>query len=161
MIDRDAEMGRMTRTLWILWGAFLSASVLYGVVGSLITRGRSTGIELPVQPGLFHGILYGVGGLLLVTAFVLKGRLTRRAYREPYAAMIGLQAAMVTGWAVSELVGIIGLVLVVIGGSLTAALPLVLASLIAIALQRPNTAGLRRRLEEVDPTHEPETPVAP
>lgn len=150
MIDQDAEMGRMTRTLWILWGAFLSAAVLYGVVGTLIARGRSAGIQLPAQPGLFHGIAYGIGGLLLVMAFVLKGRLARRAYREPYAAMIGLQTAMVTGWAVSELVGILGLILIVVGGSIAAALPLILAALIAIALQRPDTEGLRRRLEGID-----------
>ena len=71
----------------------------------------------------------------------------RRAYREPYAAMMGVQAAFVIGWAIAEAMAILGLMLLLVGGSLGDAAPFIALALAAIALQGPSEDGLRRRLD--------------
>lgn len=150
MSERDGELRRMSLTLRVLWIAFLTAAILYLLVGYLITRGRGVGIAPQVRPELLRLVFYGVGGMMLIVAFVLRRQLMGRVYREPYAAMIGLQAAMVAGWAVSETVGILGLVVILLGGAYADGLPFILAALLAIAVQRPNTDELRRRFDAGD-----------
>jgi len=150
MSERNLEGRRMSRTLLVLWLAFLAAAALYLAVGFLIGRGRGTGITPPVRPELLRIVFYAVGGMMLIVAFVLRRQLMSRAYREPYAAMVGLQAAMVAGWAVSEAVGILGLVVILLGGTFLDGLPFILAAFLAIAIQRPDADELRRRLDAVD-----------
>jgi FtsH-binding integral membrane protein len=147
MSERETELRRMTRTLWVLWAAFLSAAILYLVVGFLVARGRGAASTPPGSVGQLKPIFYALGGVLLILAFVVRRQLMNRAYREPYAAMIGLQAAMVAGWAMSEAVAILGLILVLLGGSIAEAVPFIAVTLAAIGLQRPDGDGLRRHLD--------------
>jgi hypothetical protein len=147
MNERETEIRRVIRTLWVLWAAFLSAPVLYMAVGYLITRERGPALAAPGASGLLKPIFYAFGGVMLLGAFLLRRQLMGRAHREPYAAMMGLQAAMVTGWAMTEVVAILGLALVLLGRPLADAVPFVAVALAAIALQRPDADGVRRLLE--------------
>ena len=150
MDERELEVARMTRTIWIIWGAFLTAGVLYLAVGYLITQGRrSAPLAEPEYLNDLRTIFYALAGILLLGGFWLRRRLMNRAHSEPTAALIGAQAAMVVGWALSETVAILGLALVLLGGRWQVGLPFIGLAFVAIVLQRPETERLRSSIDAI------------
>lgn len=144
MNTNEQDLKRLGRTLWILWGAFLSAPIVYLVAGFLISSGRGSAYVTPAQVMSLRPIFYALGGVFLLAAFLIRSRLMARAYAEPYAAMMGVQAAFVAGWAIAEAVAILGLVLLLMGGNLGDVVPFMALAFVAIAVQRPGGDSLRR-----------------
>lgn len=136
----------MARILRVLWVAFLAATIAYVGVGALIIRSRGEAGPSRIDLGLVRPIFWIVGALGLGMALLLRRRLLSRAFHDGGAALIGVQSALVAGWAATETVALIGLVLIFLGGSLIEAAPFFLASFLVIAWQRPTTGWLLERV---------------
>lgn len=143
---RDGELEGMTRILRILWVTFLAATIAYVGIAFLVIRSRGTGAVLRLDLRPVKPIFWIVGALGLAMALLLRHRLLSRAFRDGDAALIGIQSALVVGWAATEAVALIGLALIFLGGSLIDASPFFLASFLVIARQRPTSAWLRERV---------------
>ncbi len=143
-VKNDVE--GMIRVLTLLWIAFLAATVAYVGVGALIHRSRGEAGMSHVDLRLVRPVFWIAGTLGLGIALLLRRRLLARAFRDGDAALIGVQSALVVGWAAVETVALIGLVLILLGGSLIDAAPFFLASFLVIARQRPTSGWLLERV---------------
>jgi len=152
MNESDQERARVTRVLRALWIAFLGAPVIYLAVAFLMLRGRQEGFIAPPALRILKPVLAFAGVLLLAGAFFARRALLARASADRTSALLGLQVALLVGWTMTEAVGVLGLLLVVLGGGLSVALPFLLVSFGALVWQGPDGAMLRWR-EEGRSTH--------
>lgn len=148
MLEGDTHIEGMARVLHWLWVAFLAATILYVVVAYMLLRSRAPGVAPAIDTRAVRPFFWIAGALGLGFALLLRRRLLTRGFRDADAALIGVQSAMVVGWAAVEAVAIVGLVLVILGGNLLDGAPFFLAAFLTLAWQRPSAEWLRERIEE-------------
>jgi hypothetical protein len=111
----------------IIWFSFLLAVFIYGLVGFVVGPALEAGLPTWLLPVV--GLVFTMGALLLPSW--LSGRVTSRAG--------GAAAAPpdLLFWAFDELVAIVGLISVLLGGTWQGMLPYLLVSLALLWLHRP------------------------
>jgi len=134
------------RTQRILWLAFMAAAALYVVVALFLVKNRS-GEGVGVRdPGSLSYIFYAVAAVIFVGALLIRRRLDGMVLPDALSAVHGSTAALVAGLALMDAVPLMGLVLIVLGGEMPDALPLLGGGLVGMVLLRPDTAGLEERI---------------
>lgn len=122
--DRQA-LEKGMRTTQTIWGAMLGAVVLYVVV-AMVFVGQLAG-ESPGITGLVRQVFILIGSGLLVAAYLLRGKMAgiptgyspAQAATSTERAVARYNTAVLLSLALAEAVAILGLVLFLIGRSLT------------------------------------------
>ncbi|HSQ36178.1 MAG TPA: hypothetical protein VLQ89_09335 [Candidatus Binatia bacterium] len=117
----EQEMNRGMMTLKIIWSAIMMSLAIYAVVGSVITTNLPPPLGGEVFPTL-RLALYAVGFATLIAArfvrkWILAGvnRSVDPPAERPVSLMPRYTAAVIATLAMSESVGIYGLVLFILG----------------------------------------------
>jgi F0F1-type ATP synthase membrane subunit c/vacuolar-type H+-ATPase subunit K len=144
----DEEVKKGLMTLNIIWFAILMSLVIYLVVGLQVKENMQTSMDAATFT-TFKSILYGIAAITLVIArfvrkfvlsekggkFFVKSR-SRQTTQNPVLAKY--TAAMIISLALTESVGIYGLVLFFIGKNALDLYLLIAVSAIAMLFYRPN-----------------------
>jgi len=143
-MHQSSEQPASKRTLNIIWIAFMAATVFYIGLGIYMARGMS-----PKDASPIIAVAFGMAAMALVIAgFRLPARKLAvcAVEGESVEDILPLyQTAMIIRWAAFESVAVLGLVLLVVTGSLS---PLLVGSgfaLVLIATAKPDPEGLLRR----------------
>jgi hypothetical protein len=154
--DQDRELNRHFLTLWIIWGAMLSSLAMY-----LLICHAAPGIQaerpMEVSLGLLRNILLGVSAAeLLILYFIrrsmfsptARGPLNRRIESKPLISkrmfMSKYVSMVIISLAISESLGIYGLVLFILGDNYSTLYTFVLISILAMVAFRPKAVELER-----------------
>ena len=152
--ERKANENRLL-TLWIIWGAIFGSLFIYVFVchhfGAVIPENARPNIPLD----LIRNVLYGVAILTLIgTRFLRKFMLAARpggsvptslkpaSPSDPSSHTAKYAAAMLVSLALSESIGIYGLVLFFLGGNFRTLYIFIGISALAIFLYRPKKEEL-------------------
>jgi uncharacterized membrane protein len=139
----DEEIGKGLLTLKTIWFAMLASLVFYLFVGLQV----ATNLKVSLDEDTFavlKWVLYVLAFVtLIITKYVRKlilsakgqYRLATRGYRHPVLQKYA--TAMIVAWALSESIGIYGLVLFLMGKNTTDLYLLILISAAALFLYRP------------------------
>lgn len=124
----------------VVWISFVIALVAYGFVGAFVFVGEARPVGLPAWLWPVVAVVLGMGSLLV--SGILRGRSTpstKAPVRSaaPATPANALSVPELLGWGMAEGVGIIGLVSVVLGGSVRALVIYLVAALIVLVLERP------------------------
>jgi F0F1-type ATP synthase membrane subunit c/vacuolar-type H+-ATPase subunit K len=120
------------RPLSIIWAAFLSSVVLYGVVGWILGQGDRAPINLEILNWV--QIFLGLSSLpILLTVFLLRqlmAAVTRGSYRN----------YCIVRWALLETIAVFGLVQFLLGGHFEVLLIFLAVAALSIGAARPGAA---------------------
>jgi hypothetical protein len=144
--DSAKEALAVRRVVWI---SFVIALVAYGFVGAYVFAADSRPVDLPGWLWPVVAVVLGMGSLLVSGALRGGSRIGAPAgsgaappeaqgsplVRTPVSAALPVPALL--GWALAEGVGIIGLVSLVLGGSVRGLVVYLAAALVLLVLQRP------------------------
>ncbi len=154
--DQDRELNRHFLTLWIIWGAMLSSLAMY-----LLICHMEPGIRRIQGPGfpidLLRSILLGVSAIeLLILYFIrrsmfspsARGPIHRHVDEKPLISkrmfMSKYASIVIISLAISESIGIYGLVLFILGDDDGTLYTFLLVSSLAMVAFRPKAAELER-----------------
>lgn len=154
--EQDKALDRYFLTLWIIWAAMLSSLVMYLLICHAapgIRAEQPMGIPL----GLLGNILLGVSAAeLLILYFIRRARfsptargpINRHVEQKPLISnrmfMSKYAAIVIVSLAVSESIGIYGLVLFILGDAYSTLYTFILISALAMVAFRPKAAELER-----------------
>jgi F0F1-type ATP synthase membrane subunit c/vacuolar-type H+-ATPase subunit K len=127
------------QTLWILWAGFLSAIFVYGVVVMTISTGAQE-----AAPGAVRLPFLLVALLLAGASIWWKRRSTGETQFMPATgkqqpSFDQFQTSCLVTWALSEAVGVIGLLLGILTRDPGAFLPFGASAVLLLVIHRPNT----------------------
>jgi F0F1-type ATP synthase membrane subunit c/vacuolar-type H+-ATPase subunit K len=133
------------RTLWFIWAAMLGSLLIYILICHQLGEGfkGTEGTDVPI--GLLRNILFGVAAAELIMSFalrrfMLKGRLNAfsRSSAMSQPPFVGhYTIAVIISLALSESVGIYGLVLFVLGGGFQTLYTFIGVAALAMVFYRP------------------------
>jgi hypothetical protein len=144
-------------TLWIIWAAMLGSLLIYIVICHQLGVGfkSAEGSDLPL--GLLRSILFGMGAVaLLIAYFMRRSMLSARtgfSKSKPGERMVGWNAppflakyatAVIISLALSESIGIYGLILFLLGESFQTLYTFIVVSALAMVFYRPKREELER-----------------
>jgi hypothetical protein len=134
--DAAKEALAVRRVVWI---SFVLALVAYGFVGAFVFSAQARPTALPDWLWPVVAVVLGMGSLF-VSGF-LRGRNAPSSTMTP-GRISGSTGALpvpeVLGWGMAEGVGIVGLMSVVLGGSVRELMLYLAAALILLVLERPS-----------------------
>lgn len=151
----DPELDKGLLTLKVIWSAMLMSLAIYLFVGLQLAANVRSSMDKETF-GIFKIVLYIVAlAILIVTRYVKKmilsgkgqNRLPTRASRHP--SLQTYTTAMILAWAMSESIGICGLVLFFLGKNPMDLYLLILVSAAAIFMYRPSKEELLTLSREV------------
>lgn len=133
----------LAQALRLLWGAFLAAAVLYGLLPFLLLSPGADGLS----PSM-HGAMYSAAAGAAVASFVTRRwwiSSIRAALERPHASGPGgrqnlemrIKAGAVITWSLSEAVALIGMVRAIASHDPGHAVPFVTTSVLLLYLHRP------------------------
>jgi len=128
------------QTLWILWGGFFAAILVYGLV---VVMTVDPGQQPAAAPGSLR-LLFTIGALLLAGASIWwRRRVTGQtqfmpASEEQSGSYDTFQANCVLTWALSEAVGVLGLLLGLLARDPGAFLPFAVGAIMLLIIHRPD-----------------------
>jgi hypothetical protein len=144
----DREIDRGMATLRIIWLALMMSLVIYGVVGGMAAPGMAS----PMNQEDFAVLRIALFALSLATLLASryikrlimtgKGRAIGLAHDQPPAVMQRYTGAVIASLAMSESVGIYGLVLYLLGKDETDLYLLLAISALAMVYHRPKREEL-------------------
>jgi hypothetical protein len=154
--DQEKELNRHFLTLWIIWGALLSSLVMYLMICQAVPSIRSwEGTDRDVA--LLRNILLGVSAAELLFLYFIRramfsprarGPINRRVETDPLISkrvfMAKYSSIVIVSLAISESIGIYGLVLFILGDRYTTLYTFLLVSALAMVAFRPKAAELER-----------------
>jgi len=145
------------RTLWVIWAAMLGSLLIYIFISHQLGEGfKGTGAS-NVPLGLLRNIFFGVAAADLIVSyylrrFTLKGR-TRAAgvtaarglFAQKQPAFVSqYSAAVIVTLALSESIGIYGLVLFLLGGGFKTLYIFIAVSALAMVFYRPKREEMEK-----------------
>ena len=157
-LEESKAIEKGMRSLWFIWTAMLSTLLIYIALCHLLGEGfkASSGPELPI--GLLRKIFFGLAAAVLITSYYLrrsnlKGQLSasgatiaKRSFALNQPPFVSLYTAIViVSLALSESIGIYGLVLFLLGDSFQTLYTFIGVSALAMVFYLPK----REELEKV------------
>ncbi len=134
--------------LWVLWAALAGSILACAAVAFLQTR--TTALADASFPQTLYWVLLGMGLSNALVSIVIRQFLLVRAVRRgtlDLQTSVGLQRAFVlflVTWALSETLGIFGLVIVFLGAHFASGIPFWGLALLLMLLHRPTSNFFRR-----------------
>ena len=139
----DEELSKGMLTLKVIWLGMLGSLVIYLVLGLVIVTNLKTSIDESIYP-LLKPVLYILTVVVLITTryitkYILsgKGQPKRVARSFDHPALQKYAPAMILAWAMSESIGVFGLILFLLGKNPTDLYLLTLISAAAMLVYRP------------------------
>jgi hypothetical protein len=139
----DEELGKGLLTLKAIWFSMLVSLALYLFVGLQV----ATNIQIPMNEETFVVLKSGFYVLafvtLIITPYVRKLILSAKSQNRPatpghrHPVLQKYTTAMIVAWALSESIGIYGLILFLLGKNTTDLYLLLLVSATAMFMYRP------------------------
>jgi hypothetical protein len=156
----DVEVKKGLMTLNIIWFAVLTSLVIYLFVGLQVKENLQTSMNAAAFT-TFKSILYGIAAITLfitryVRKFVLSAKgskiFTASRGRQPtqHPSLAKYTAAMVVSLAMTESIGIYGLVLFFLGKNATDLYLLIAISGVAMFFYRPNKEDIINLSQDFD-----------
>ncbi|OGP55997.1 MAG: hypothetical protein A2Y65_03700 [Deltaproteobacteria bacterium RBG_13_52_11] len=154
-MEETSERGAINkgmRTLWLIWAAMLGSLLIYIFICHQLGEGFKSAEESDVPIDLLRNIFFGVAAAELIMSyylrrFMLKGRLSAVIRSSPLnqPPFVGqYTAAVIISIALSESIGIYGLVLFVLGGGFKILYTFIVVSALAMVFYRPKREELER-----------------
>ncbi|MBD3162004.1 MAG: hypothetical protein GF346_06905 [Candidatus Eisenbacteria bacterium] len=137
---------RLVRIQKILWAVFLGSIFFYLAAALLVIALRSPADSPASSLPTLRLALVALAVAEWIGSFWLRRLLLVRAFAEEPIRWGAVLGAFVFGWGFQESIALIGLVLVLLGGTLLEALLLCAGSFLGILLMPPAPGWLRARL---------------
>ena len=138
----QANLTQWERIQRIAWIAFFLSSLFYIPIGFILARTRFVEPPVIAGTGFLRLIFYAAAIALFIGVVLIRRRHHARVFADLASALAASQTAGMLCWVLMEAISILGLVLVILGGSLLQALPFLVAGPIGIAWARPDAARL-------------------
>jgi hypothetical protein len=150
----DKELGRGMLVLNLIWFAMLVSLVIYLFVGLQITNNLETSVNEKTY-SVFKTVLYMLTCLILIATWYLRKFLLFRTVQPVQATQALDHPALqryfigaVISWALSEGIGVFGLILFLLGRNAMDLYILILIAAIAMFLYRPKKEDVIGLVEE-------------
>ncbi len=145
--------------LWIIWAAIAGSLIIYVAIPLLLGDSLPQSMESGIPLGTMRTVLLGVGAVTLIGAFFVRKRVLKGEgpYSMDAKAQVPLNAsdfmkkytvAMIVSLALSESVGIYGLVLFLLGDNFTTLCVFIAISAVGMFLFRPKIEDLEELLRK-------------
>lgn len=161
MTDRELSerINKSMATLKIIWGAILFSLLLYLGAGLYLSKNLSGGLSDPGTVSLLRAVLFAVSLVTLAVTKILRVKSFanarargREGEGKNVGSAVGIYAtATIVSLALSESIGIYGLVLSLLGGSTTDLFILVGLAAAAMVYYRPRTDEVMALVTGSDP----------
>ncbi len=150
----DKELDRGMFVLKIIWSAMLVSLAIYLFVGLQVTKNLQTSMNEDTYI-VFKSVLYILTCLILIATWYIrkfllsrKGQLVQTTQALDHPILQRYFVASIVSWALSEGIGIFGLILFFLGRSTTDLYILILIAVIAMFLYRPKKEDIISLAEE-------------
>lgn len=148
------ELPRGTMALKIIWGAMLTSLAIYLFVGIFIGNNLQTSLNEDSYTVLKY-ILYSLTCVTLIVTWKVRKFLLARKSQFPPAHQISESMILqryfvisIISWALSESIGIYGLILLFVGKNITDLYVLILIAAIAMFLYHPSKEEIMTLIEQ-------------
>ena len=162
----DSTFDRRISAMRIIWCAILVSLAIYLFVGLLVGKNLQTIIDEDSYT-VFKYVLYSLTCFTLIATWYLRKFLLARKIQSLQANQVSeyqiLQkyfVASIVSWALSESIGIYGLILFFVGKNITDLYILILISAIAMFLYRPKKEDIISMAEQNQVVQAGNGPVA-
>jgi hypothetical protein len=145
------------RTLWLIWGAMLGSLLIYIFLCHQLGEGFRSGAGADIPIDLLRKIFFGVAAAALLTGYYLRRFLLKARSEAARSAMVRRAAALnqlpfvtqytavvIVSLALSESIGIYGLVLFLLGGGFKTLYIFIAVSALAMVFYRPKREEMER-----------------
>ncbi len=140
----DEELSKGLLTLKVIWFGMLGSLVIYLIIGLQVVTNLKTTTDLSMYATL-KPVLYILAVVVLITTryvtrYILSGKGRRRqaAQNLQHPALQKYESAMILAWAMSESIGVFGLILFFLGKNRLDLYLLILISAAALLIYRPS-----------------------
>ncbi len=139
----DEELNKGLLTLKVIWFAMLGALIIYLFIGLRIEANLQTSMDKGIFSILKTVLYLFTVFILVITNYIRKLILSAKGQRRPatqifqHTALQRYATSMIVAWALSECIGILGLVLFFLGKNRTDLYLLILISAAAMFVYRP------------------------